>query len=548
MLRSIYVPKGGFNYIVGSVDINGNYRPSKILRGDLNAVLNALAFADKKKYKNPFVVITYRDPTPLEELGGMEFLEKFMDDIEELRFPRLKKNQFAYFFALHENIDGSTELNLFIANVANERQIAAYVDRRDFAADCIFSEMIHAKYPKLVNPNAIENRRILSPHPRWDKHQLDLFNEVKASVCTLCEDKDFIKNYNKNLLKTSLTGNGFTLEEDSQSRIFVKNDNAKIRLKGNLLKEDFNLSKYISGTENPRKYKLSAAERLEISNDKRSKIFLEKHKHLEKESEYERNIRELKSKINRAISVESEGVNNGDGEGRSSESTSGLEYQRDGQEDCEATTSGAKNQSNGRGGSSDADSVNTKQKQGEYGIGREISRVSNNSEDREDTSPIKAEKEEKLEPSFIEDLFLGITNSLEPWLEELKHKVEETKAKAKLEAEAKAKALLKAKRAAEAKSEAKARFEARVAAAQVQNRQNDASIKLVSENMKHLISLKGNVSQGVLRQLQNVAIFYAASNISVVDAFKGKNFNEIYSDYNSNLNNKTHNNNQGYER
>lgn len=46
MLRSIYVPKGGFNYIVGSVDINGNYRPSKILRGDLNAVLNALAFAD----------------------------------------------------------------------------------------------------------------------------------------------------------------------------------------------------------------------------------------------------------------------------------------------------------------------------------------------------------------------------------------------------------------------------------------------------------------------------------------------------------------------
>ncbi|MFI3291841.1 MAG: hypothetical protein R3Y46_08190 [Opitutales bacterium] len=457
MIRSIYIPSGLLEYMLGDVDLEGRQRQAIILRGDLNAVQVALEFAKEKEHMNPVFVATFRDPTPLEELGGREFLEKLMDDVEESMYPRLKKDQFPYVFILHVNCDGSTELNLFAVNVVNQRQYTTYFETRDIPSWKILSELTHAENPKLVNPNAVENRRALSQNPYWNKEQLALFKEVNATALGLCEDKSFVENYSKSLLKTSLQASGFTLDEDSESRLFVKNDNAKIKLSDALLKKNPNIEKILYGTEETSTESLSLRERLEISNDTRSKQILKKYKHLQQETNEERNTRELKRKINRALGSEPKGVDIGDGEGRGQEAAP-LGHQRDGQEggiSIPAVSKGTGDDSqHSSKGDKPSDAGNSETVEAEYPFGHEISSIySNSSNQSSDSGGVKVAEEEKGEESPFIDEFLSLLNNV---IQSDFRATKERKLEAKLAAEAKAKAILAAERAKIAQQQAMA--------------------------------------------------------------------------------------------
>lgn len=93
-------------YLLGDTDSAGRPRRSELVEGNLPSLLEARKMA--AKYKHPHITVSYREPKPLEYIGGYGFEERLKEDILETFLPGLDRSQFHYAFIRHHNGDGAT--------------------------------------------------------------------------------------------------------------------------------------------------------------------------------------------------------------------------------------------------------------------------------------------------------------------------------------------------------------------------------------------------------------------------------------------------------
>ena len=68
-------------YLLGDTDSAGRLRRSELVEGNLPSLLEARKMA--AKYTHPHITVSYREPKPLERIGGYGFEERLKEDILE---------------------------------------------------------------------------------------------------------------------------------------------------------------------------------------------------------------------------------------------------------------------------------------------------------------------------------------------------------------------------------------------------------------------------------------------------------------------------------
>ena len=137
-------------YLLGDTDFAGHPRRSELVEGNLPSLLEARKMA--AKYMHPHITVSYREPKPLERIGGYGFEERLKEDILETFLPGLDRSQFHYAFIRHHNGDGSYELNFFLLQMTSGRQFTAYWDKKDRKLHELLSRKIHQENRSLTNP------------------------------------------------------------------------------------------------------------------------------------------------------------------------------------------------------------------------------------------------------------------------------------------------------------------------------------------------------------------------------------------------------------
>ena len=137
-------------YLLGDTDSAGRLRRSELVEGNLPSLLEARKMA--AKYKHPHITVSYREPKPLERIGGYGFEKRLKEDILETFLPGLDRSQFHYAFIRHHNGDGSYELNFFLLQMTSGRQFTAYWDKKDRKLHELLSRKIHQENRSLTNP------------------------------------------------------------------------------------------------------------------------------------------------------------------------------------------------------------------------------------------------------------------------------------------------------------------------------------------------------------------------------------------------------------
>ena len=220
------------DYLLGDRDCNGNHRPSMIVDGCYATFMSE--FDKAKKYSHPYLTFCLRDPKPLRELGGQQFLDSIIDDFKKHVLPGFDADQIQCLAIIHDNSKHDFELNLLMLQQVNNRKVGMYYDRIARPYFKTFGEFIHRKYPQLTSPNQRDLIRDLAdPNKFWDIKQQELYDVISAyaNPCKLDNRKQFV-----DLLRNHLQ---LQVNEKSSDSLVVSDGHTRIKLRGNLCQSDF---------------------------------------------------------------------------------------------------------------------------------------------------------------------------------------------------------------------------------------------------------------------------------------------------------------------
>lgn len=220
------------DYLLGDCDCNGNHRPSMIVDGCYATFMSE--YAKAKKYSHPYLTFCLRDPKPLCELGGQQFLDSIIDDFKKHVLPGFDNDQIQCLAIMHDNTKHDFELNLLMLQQVNNRKVGLYYDRIARPYFRAFGEFIHRKYPQLTSPNQRDLIRDLADLNKfWDANQQELYDVIcaYAKPCKLNNRKEFV-----DLLRNHLQLN---VNEKSSDSLVVSDGHTRIKLRGNLCQSDF---------------------------------------------------------------------------------------------------------------------------------------------------------------------------------------------------------------------------------------------------------------------------------------------------------------------
>lgn len=220
------------DYLLGDRDCNGNHRPSMIVDGCYATFMSE--YAKAKKYSHPYLTFCIRDPKPLRELGGQQFLDDIIRDFKKHVLPGFDNDQVQCLAIMHDNSKHDFELNLLMLQSVNNRKVGLYYDRIARPYFKTFGEFIHRKYPQLTSPNQRDLIRDLAdPNKFWDTKQQELYDVIcaYAKPCKLNNRKEFV-----DLLRNHLQLN---VNEKSPDSLVVSDRHTAIKLRGNLCQSDF---------------------------------------------------------------------------------------------------------------------------------------------------------------------------------------------------------------------------------------------------------------------------------------------------------------------
>ena len=219
-------------YLLGDRDCNGNHRPSMIVDGCYATFMSE--YAKAKKYSHPYLTFCLRDPKPLCELGGQQFLTAIINDFKKHILPGFDNDQVQCLAIMHDNTKHDFELNLLMLQQVNNRKVGMYYDRIARPYFKTFGEFIHRKYLQLTSPNQRDLIRDLAdPNKFWETKQQELYDVIcaYAKPCKLNNRKEFV-----DLLRNHLQLN---VNEKSPDSLVVSDRHTAIKLRGNLCQSDF---------------------------------------------------------------------------------------------------------------------------------------------------------------------------------------------------------------------------------------------------------------------------------------------------------------------
>lgn len=220
------------DYLLGDRDCNGNHRPSMIVDGCYTTFMSE--YTKAKKYSHPYLTFCLRDPKPLRELGGQQFLDDIIRDFKMHVLPGFDGEQIQCLAIMHDNSKHDFEVNLLMLQQVNNRKVGLYYDRIARPYFRAFGEFIHRKYPELTSPNQRDLIRDLAdPNKFWDANQQELYDVIcaYAKPCKLNNRKEFV-----DLLRNHLQLN---VNEKSPDSLIVSDGHTAIKLHGNLCQSDF---------------------------------------------------------------------------------------------------------------------------------------------------------------------------------------------------------------------------------------------------------------------------------------------------------------------
>ncbi len=221
-------------YLLGDTDSAGRPRRSELVEGNLPSLLEVRKMA--AKYKHPHITVSYREPKPLEHIGGYEFEVRLKNDILETFLPGLDRSQFHYVFIRHHNEDGSYELNFFLLQMTSGRQFTAYWDKKDRKLHELLSRKIHQENSSLTSP--------------WEERP-ELIAPARASINDGAKTAKEIEELLEEALKKKrirdrgdflrlIRERGYEITRAGKDYFTVKKDGKRIKFKGQAANEDFN--------------------------------------------------------------------------------------------------------------------------------------------------------------------------------------------------------------------------------------------------------------------------------------------------------------------
>ena len=241
MIEKFIKLKDGLEYLWGNIDSAGRTRRSEIVGGCfLPTVREARKAASK--FKEPEITFSYRDPNPIEEMGGGKFEDELQEAILETFLPGLDRSKFNYLFIRHHNPDKSYELNFYMVGIADGKQFSPYLVKRDLRAHKLLLKMLHQKYPALKNPNGIERLRLFVPNPRsneFTKKTYEFVNNCARNVL-------FSGIKSKNDIIHTLENRGINITNIGKNYITILHENRKVRLRGPAAEDGFNMDTFLS--------------------------------------------------------------------------------------------------------------------------------------------------------------------------------------------------------------------------------------------------------------------------------------------------------------
>lgn len=278
MIEKFIKVKDGLEYLWGNIDSAGRTRRSEIVGGCfLPAVREARKAASK--FKEPEITFSYRDPNPIEEMGGGKFEDELQEAILETFLPGLDRSKFNYLFIRHHNPDKSYELNFYMVGIADGKQFSPYLVKRDLRAHKLLLKMLHQKYPALKNPNGIERLRLFVPNPRsneFTKKTYEFVNNCARNVL-------FSGIKSKNDIIHTLENRGINITNIGKNYITILHENRKVRLRGPAAEDGFNMDTFLSRKDSRGIHTLHNVDYTKLwreENKRREKILAKKYKNL----------------------------------------------------------------------------------------------------------------------------------------------------------------------------------------------------------------------------------------------------------------------------
>ena len=245
-------------YLLGKK--NAPRKNARILKGDPDAtteVINGLNFA--KIYTSGTLAFAYGEGDKLTEQDKFDIIEKFENSL----FPNIPIEQISGYWVEHTDkvlrddetdeliLDANgreqkrLELNFIYANVEliTGKALPIYYHKNDVNLMSAYRDVINAEYD-LIDPNAINQRQLLSIPKNIPKHKKEILENAHDLVC----GELLIGNINdrSDILKV-LTGAGIEIASKSTNKYISLKDpegGQNIRMKGELYEQEFTIEKF----------------------------------------------------------------------------------------------------------------------------------------------------------------------------------------------------------------------------------------------------------------------------------------------------------------
>ena len=304
MIEKFIKVKDGLSYLLGNIDSAGRSRRSEIVGGCfLPAVKEARKVASK--FKEPEVTFSYRDPNPIEKIGGQEFEDELQELILQTFLPGLDRSKFNYLFVRHHNPDKSYELNFYMVGMADGKQFSPYLAKRDLRAHKLLSEMLHQKYTSLKNPNGMEQMRFFVPNPRSNEFTKKTYEFANNCV----RDILFSGIKSKNDIIHTLENRGINITNIGKNYITILHENRKVRLRGPAAEDGFDMDTFLSRKGSRCAYDSHNIDYTKLwreENKRREKILAKKYKNLTRKEIHPNERNTAGNEIRRTIASRSE--------------------------------------------------------------------------------------------------------------------------------------------------------------------------------------------------------------------------------------------------
>lgn len=240
-------------YLLGMIDADGRERPSApvIVRGDAELLRQVIKTCPHKhKYTSGLLM----DEMSWQQLGGRNFVEKLMDDFEEVMFPGLPKESYAMIWVVHPRQDKKLELNYCVANfhLPSGKALTPYYDRTDRKRFAFLMEQQNLLYG-LSNPNDPDRQKSLQLKPALPKEKQLAVQMIHRAVEHAIEkervhDRESLLEFLGGTYEINRQGKDYISIRDSSGRL--------LRLKGAYYDNGFKAEKVTPRiSEDPQKTK-----------------------------------------------------------------------------------------------------------------------------------------------------------------------------------------------------------------------------------------------------------------------------------------------------